>query len=181
MKNEQVISKEDRLRTFCIGDCVIYRAEGICDVVDIRRETFIGCTEALEYYILSPRNDPNSTFYVPVANEELVSLMRPLLTREEIFALCDELREERMDWIVESRARNVKFREILSLGDRREVVVLVNTVKERIAENEKIGKKPGSTDSGALRRGAKLLRDEFSAAMDISCDEELFALLDGKE
>ena len=182
MKNEQVMANEERQeakKTFCIGDSVIYRAEGICDVVDVRREVFAGRVEAVDYYSLSPRNDPNSTIYVPVDNEALTSLMRPLPTQEQIVSLCEELRNARMDWIAESRARNTKFREILSLGDCREVIVLVNTVRERIAENERIGKKSGTTDTGALRRGAKLLRDAFSAAMSIRSDEELFALLDG--
>lgn len=184
MKNEQMMSNEEKQKesvSFRVGGCVIYRAEGICDIVDIRRETFIGREEAMEYYILSPRNDPNSTVYVPVDNEELTALMRPLLSRDEILALCDDLREERMAWIPDSRGRNTKFREILSIGDRREVLVLVNTVREHIAENERIGKKSGTTDTGALRRGVKLLRDEFSATMTIESDEALLSLLDGCE
>lgn len=184
MKNELRIANEETERcntAYRVGDRVIYRAEGICDVVDVRRERFIGQTDESEYYILSPQNDPNSTVYVPVDNEALTALMRPLLSREEILSLCDELREHRMEWIVDSRGRNAAFREVLSIGDRREVIVLVNTVREHIAENEKRGKKPGSTDTGALRRGSKLLRDEFSPAIPMESDEVLYAVLDGLE
>lgn len=183
MTNEQMMHNEETKEqetAFCVGDCVSYRAEGLCDVVDIRREVFIGQESAVAYYILSPRNDPNSTVYVPTNNEALTSLMRRLLPCEAIVSLCGELREERMEWIADSRGRNAKFREILSIGDRRAVIVLVNTVRERIADNEKIGKKSGTTDTGALRRGVKLLRDEFSATMTIESDEALFALLDGE-
>ena len=49
----------DTKKRYEIGSYVIYRAEGICDIIDIRRESFAGGEKA-EYYILSPRNDPNS-------------------------------------------------------------------------------------------------------------------------
>ena len=160
-----------------IGEHVIYRAEGICDIVDIRCESFAG-GEKSDYYILSPRNDPNSMLYVPVDNERLTSMMRPLLSEKEIREIIAELRDERLEWIDESRARNSKFKEILSEGERRAVLVLLNTVRERIAMNEASGKRSGTTDTGALSRACKLLRDEFSPAIPVKTDEQLFALLD---
>lgn len=160
-----------------IGSYVIYRAEGICDIVDIRRESFAGGEKA-DYYILSPRNDPNSMLYVPVDNEKLTAMMRPLLCETEIRALIAELRDERLEWIDDSRARNSRFKEILSEGDRRSVLVLLNTVRERIAMNEANGKRSGTTDTGALSRACKLLRDEFSHAIPMDSDLQLFALLD---
>lgn len=165
---------------FVIGDCVVYRAEGVCDVVDIRNESFGTRNDGAKYYILSPRNDPNSVLYVPVDNEALTALMRPLLSKEEIFALFEELREERLPWIPDSRARNTKFREILSLGDRREVTVLLQTVREHIAKVMLTGKKPGSTEMNAMHRATKLLLDEFSMAFPLEDDNALFALLDGE-
>lgn len=167
----------DMKKRYEIGDCVIYRAEGICDITDIRCESFAG-GEKTDYYILSPRNDPNSTVYVPVENERLTAMMRALLSKEQIHALISELREVRLDWIEDSRARNAKFKEILSDGDRREVLVLLNTVRERIAFNEETGRRSGTTETSALSRACKLLRDEFSSAITLYTDEQLFALLD---
>ena len=139
----------DTKRRYEIGDCVIYRAEGICDITDIRAESFAG-GEKSDYYIISPRNDPNSTVYVPVDNEKLTSMIRPLLSEEQIRALVAELRDERLEWIEDSRARNAKFKDILSIGDRRTVLVLLNTVRERIALNEATGKRSGTTLSCLL-------------------------------
>ena len=165
------------IRAFSVGDAVVYRAEGICDIVDIRKESF-GVISG-DYYILSPRNDPNSLIYVPADNEKLTALMRPILNRDELLSLLSELRDERLVWLPESRARNNVFREILSVGDRRELVVLILTVQERIEETIAAGKKVGSTESGALARACKLLRDEFSTAIPLHSDEELLALLFG--
>lgn len=164
---------------FAVGDAVVYRAEGVCDVVDIRNENFGARNDGAKYYILSPRNDSNSMLYVPVDNETLTALMRPILKKEEIFTLVRDLRGERLVWIPDSRARNTKFREILSLGDRREVIVLLQTVREHIEKVTLAGKKPGSTETNAMYRATKLLRDEFSMAFSMTSDEDLFALLDG--
>lgn len=167
----------DIKKRYEIGGCVIYRAEGICDIVDIRPESFAG-GEKTDYYILSPRNDPNSIVYVPVNNERLTSMMRPLLSEKDIRELILKLRDERLEWIEDSRARNAKFKDILSEGDRREVLVLLNTVRERIAMNEASGKRSGTTDTGALSRACKLLRDEFSPSIPLNSDEQLLALID---
>ena len=179
---EQIgVREQDRKFAFSVGDTVVYRAEGVCDIVDIRKEHFGANTEGEDYYILSPRNDVNSSIYVPVHNEALTALMRPILSREEILSLVRAVRDERMDWPAESRARNTVFRDILSRGDRRELVVLALTVYERVLETVAAGKKVGSTESGALARACKLLRDEFSVAIPLHSDEELMALLRGNQ
>ena len=178
----QIGIREEELRfAFSIGDAVVYRAEGVCDVVDIRKESFGAHTDGDDYYILSPRNDANSSIYVPVHNEKLTALMRPILTRGEIFALVESLCADRLDWPTESRARNALFRQILSLGDRRELIVLVLTVHERLLETIALGKKPGSIETNALSRACKLLRDEFSLSIPLPNDEALISLLCNKE
>ena len=172
--------KEKIKKRYEIGDFVIYRAEGICDITDIKRQSFAG-GETADYYILSPRNDPNSTVYVPVDNERLTSMMRPLLSECEIRALISELRADRLDWIPDSRARNARFKDILSEGDRRKLIVLLNTVRDKIAENDLIGKRSGTTETGSMAKACRLLREEFSPAIPLKNDDELLALIDSVE
>lgn len=163
-----------------IGSYVIYRAEGVCKISDIRAESFgaIGAKE--QYYILTPMGDPHSTLFVPTENEKLVSLMRPLLSAEEICALCAELRESRMEWIDDSRARNMKYRDIMSLGDRKDLIVVANTVSERIEAMIEVGKKPNATDENALKRVVKMLYDEFKSTTDIASENDVIPLLRGE-
>ena len=165
------------IQKYSVGMCVVYRSEGLCDIVDIRKEKFAGGSEA-EYYILSPRNDSNSIVCVPVDNERLTGYIRRLLSAEEIRALIAEVKPLRFEWIPESRARNTYFKEILSVGDRRQLIVLLNTVREQIKIKEASGKKPGTTDTGAVYRASKLLREEFSPAIPLKNDAELFDLID---
>ncbi len=165
---------------FAVGSYVVYRAEGVCRISDIRVESFgaIGAKE--NYYILTPVNDEKSTVFVPVANELLVGMMRPLLSVEEVCRLTEELRDCRMDWIEEGRARNARFREILALGDRKELIVLANTVSEHMDEMIARRKKPNATDENALKRAKKLLFEEFSATTDLASAEDVLPLLRGE-
>ncbi len=165
---------------FEIGSCVVYRAEGVCKISDIRKEKFGAMGEEGQYYILSPLNDEKSTVFVPMDNDALLGMMRPLMSAEAICRLVTELKGERMEWIPESRARNVRFREILSLGDRRQLIVLVNTVRERMEMAVSQGKKPTMTDENAIRRAIQLLYEEFSATTDLESEEAVIPLLCGE-
>ena len=164
---------------FAVGDYVSYRSEGVCVVSDIRTEEFNALGKSEEYYILAPLKDMNSVLYVPVNNEVLVAKMQPLLSADEICALADELRGELMDWIDDSRARNAALREILAGGNRRELIVLVNTILDRISRSAEIGRKITAGDENTLKRAKRMLLDEFAATTDLSTDEELMGVLEG--
>ena len=162
---------------FSKGSYVIYRSEGVCVISDIRRENFNALGGEGEFYILNPINDMKSVVYVPVDNEVLTGMMRPILSAEEINKLCEEVREIRLELPPETRVRSLKLRELLSLGDRRELVILVNTLEDFFALAEEKGKKIGSTEKNAHARALKLLYDEFSYASDISDTEMLLAVI----
>lgn len=157
----------------------MYRSEGVCRISDIRQETFGNVGNGATYYILTPLNDAKTTLFVPIENEQLVGYMRPLLSAQEIVSLAAELREERMEWIAENRVRNVRFREILSLGDRKELIVLIHTIREHAKQAVANGKRFAAGDEQAFRRATRLLLEEFSATTDLSTAEELLSVLMG--
>ncbi|MBQ9086991.1 MAG: hypothetical protein IJY47_07390 [Clostridia bacterium] len=165
---------------FQIGGYVTYRAEGVCVIRDIREECFGGTGMGESYYVLVPLNDERSTIFVPVANEKLVGMMRPLLSSSEIVALTKELGEERLSWLPDSRSRSTMFRDILAGGDPRELIVLANTIRERAECEMERGKRPTGTDLAAKARAEKLLLDEFSATTDLTSVEQITPLLRGE-
>jgi RNA polymerase-interacting CarD/CdnL/TRCF family regulator len=122
----------------------------------------------------------NSILYVPVNNEALTSKMHPLLSADEICALADELRDDKLEWIIDSRARNAALREILATGDRRELIVLINTIVDRIERSAEIGRKITAGDENTLKRAKRMLLDEFGATTDLKTDEELMGVLKGE-
>ena len=164
---------------FSIGSHVIYRAEGVCVIKDIREESFGAIGEKNMYYILSPLGDDRSVMFVPVDNEKLCSMIRRLLSAEEIMALSEELREERMEWIPDIRARNQRYRDILSLGDRRDIIILANTVMAIKKEGKESDKRLTGTDENALRRAKQMLYDEFTATCKIRTEDDIFLVLSG--
>lgn len=164
---------------FAIGDYVSYRSEGVCVISDIRTEAFNALGKSEEYYILAPLKDMNSVLYVPVNNEILTSKMHPLLSADEICALADELRGELMEWIDDSRARNSALREILAGGNRRELIVLSNTIQDRIDRSAEIGRKITAGDENTLKRARRMLLDEFATTTDLQTTEELVGVLAG--
>ncbi|MBO5939073.1 MAG: CarD family transcriptional regulator [Clostridia bacterium] len=165
---------------FEIGSYVSYRAEGVCMISDIREERFGALGAMAKYYILSPVGDEKSTVFVPMDNERLLSMMRPLLSADEILQMVEELRDERMEWIEESRARNARFREIFADGDRKQLIVLLNTVAEHSEMIRQLGKKVGSTDENAMYRAKTMLFEEFSMTTDLSSMDEILPLLRGE-
>ena len=72
-----------------LNSYVIYGDNGVCLVADKRKEKFAGVIR--EYYILKPQGNEGSTLFVPTDNEELLSKMRSILTREEILDIIHSL------------------------------------------------------------------------------------------
>ena len=161
------------------GDRVVYKAEGVCKISDVRIENFGAIGSNQTYYVLTPLREGNSTFFVPVDNERLVGYIRRLLSAEEITALAEELREERFEWIPDPRLRSTTFKDMLSRGDRRELIVLYNTVVDRLQELRQIEKKAGSTELSTVERTERMLYAEFAETTDISSPSQIRAVLSG--
>lgn len=163
-----------------IGTYVSYRTEGVCVISDIRTEAFGPVGGSEEYYILTPLKDRNSVLYVPVNNSALTEKMQPLLSAEEISALAEELRDRRLVWRSESRARNYEFKEIVNTGDRRSLMVLVNTI---VSQREKLmssGKRLTGGDENVLKRALGMLYDEFSVTVELADEGMLISALRGE-
>lgn len=163
---------------FGIGSYVSYRSEGVCKITDIRKENFGALGKDTLYYVLTPLNDEKSTFFVPTDNEHLVSMMRKVLSADEIYELIRGVAKREYEWIDDSKRRSAHFKEILANGEREELVYLVHTVKRYIDEQTAVGKKVYVTDIGAMKRANKLLFDEFSRMIPMSSPEDMTDLIE---
>ena len=165
---------------FEIGNCVVYRAEGVCVISDIRSESFGAIGTQEKYYILTPIRDEKSVFFVPVNNPKLVSYMRELLTAEQIMQMVSDIKDERVEWTAESRARSAMFRDILAEGDRVRIAVLLNTVYEMTEKMEAQGKKISAGTLAIISRAEKMLFDEFRVTANIESQADIAPLLRGE-
>ena len=158
---------------FEIGSYVSYRADGVCKIADIREESFGVLAEHTLYYVLHPIHDEKSIFFIPVDNQTLVAKMRPLLSRDEIAALIKKVSERPLEWIPEAKPRANFFKNILSEGDREELIYLVRLLKVHTETTVAQGKKVYATDDSAAKRAAQLLFAEFSMEFPIDSPADI--------
>ncbi len=163
---------------FKIGSYVSYRSEGVCVISDIREEAFGSPQNAKLYYVLNPKDDAKSTFFVPADNEALVAMMRKLLSAREIEKMIAEVSARPDEWIAETKPRGVYFKKLLDLGEREDLVFLVHNIKCNIDAQTALGKKPYLSDVNSLTRAAKLLLSEFSMAMPMSSIDEVIEFIE---
>ena len=74
---------------FKINDVVVYGSQGVCEIVGINEERVDGAIR--NYFVLKPKNDKGSTFYVPTWNEKAWGKMRKVMTKEDVNALIDSM------------------------------------------------------------------------------------------
>ena len=150
-----------------IGDNVVYGANGVMTVVDLRDET-VGDTVRTYYVLGNLSGHRDSLIFVPLDNDKLIASMRPLMTREGIDALIkDVVNIPECDWVPDSRRRADYFKSIIDSADQRAIIGLIKTVyktgERRIAE----GKKNYLADEGALHKAEHILYSELSVVLGI--------------
>lgn len=147
-----------------VGSRVMYAASGVCDVTDIREETFLG--EERTYYVLTPVGTTSSV-YVPVDSEVLTQKMRPLSTPDEIEGAVKELLTLSLEWIEDNRARSQHFQTVIASGRMRDLLHLVRTIYLRKQHLLTLGKKNLMADENALKKAEKILFGEIEAVLGI--------------
>lgn len=152
-----------------IGSYVIYGANGICIIKDKRKEKLCGTKN--EYYVLSPVGSNSSTIYVPSDNNELVSRMKSILSKEEILSLIYNIGNDELAWNPDNKQRNEEFGEIIDRGDRKELLRLIKCIylkkKQLNAENKKLR----AADEATLKRAENMINAEFSLVLEMKPED----------
>ena len=149
---------------YSVNETVRY-GSGVCTVQDITTMRFGRTRE--RYYVLKPVYQNASLIYVPVDNEALTSKMRPVLTREEVDALINEMPSVETAWQEDSQLRKESFDALLRSNQCRDLVVLIKTLQEHKIRRQKIGKALHVTDETYLREAQRLLFDELAGPLGL--------------
>lgn len=152
-----------------INDTVLYGSEGICRITDISVQNMHG--ENVEYYVLQPLGENNSTIFVPTGSEILTSKMKRVMSAEEIYALIRTMEGETPEWIENENLRKQRYKEILTEGDRTELVRMIKAIHLHGEERKKMSKKLHLSDERFLKDAEKLLYEEFAHVLNIKKDE----------
>ena len=156
-----------------INDFVMYRKNGICQIIDIRSENFFGAGEET-YYIMSPVNDKNSKIYVP-ANSEFI---RDILTKEQIDKVIEKAELNKEIWMDDSRLRSMRFEQLLHTGESSEILWLVKVLSLHKAEVEEQKKKFYASDERILETANRIIKEEFAFSLGISENDVIPYIID---
>lgn len=156
---------------FDIGEYVSYGINGMCNIEDIRPMQLSQSVEKMMYYILRPESNPKSTIFVPVNNQKLVSKMRELMTKDEINAMLERMKDRTLEWEKDVRFRTESFHEILNNGVNQDLILMIRCLHRKRQELIQLGKKLPARDSNTLKTAERLVEEEFAHVLHIKCEE----------
>ncbi len=151
-----------------IGDHVVYCSKEICLIESVVKKCFDGKNE-IDYFRLVPVNTNKSSYYIPCENCE--SKVRPLLTKDEIYKLIDDIPSADEKWYDDRSERKHIFRSVLKSDDYHEIISMMHSL--HIHEQEQIskGKKLLASDERIMNEAKHLIDQEFAFVLGINEDD----------
>lgn len=148
-----------------IGDLVLYGIHGVCVIADVEERTVD--RKRISYFVLEPREQPGARFLIPTHNEAALAKLRPVMSREDLETLLrgDAVRQDA--WITDENQRKQRYRELISSGDRTELLKMVRSLHRHKQEQAAAGRKFHLCDENFLRDAVRLLNAEFSLVLGI--------------
>lgn len=154
---------------FQVGQRVIYGIHGVCQIVDISVKT-LG-KEKVRYYVLEPVEQPGARYFIPTDKPAAVAKLSPILSRHDLYSLLQEQLHPEEVWIHDENQRKNKYRELISGGDRRALLAMIQALHNHKKKQAEMGRKFHLCDENFLRDAEKLLASEFSMVLEMSVED----------
>ncbi len=148
-----------------LNEYVIYRKNGICQIVDIIEQNFCGQGKK-EYYVLKSVYDDNVKVFVPLGSE-LEKGLKKIFSVDEIHALIEAAELLDNEWIDNSKQRAAMFETILNSGDTKQILWMLKAISGYKKELEEQNKKLKAYDTKYLALGENVVSGEFAFALGI--------------
>lgn len=151
---------------FKIGDVIGYGVQGICKI-DCIESKLIG-KQTVDYYVLKPLFNENTTVFVPVNNEQLTAKIQNVVTKCQVEKLVQKAKN--IDTIKTSNENQKRelYKEILSSGNHEKIIALIKTIRIERDSRRQIGKKLNINDEQTLRKAELLLYNEFGFVLGVA-------------
>ena len=153
---------------FKINDVVVYGSQGVCEIVGINEERVDGAIR--NYFVLKPKNDKGSTFYVPTWNEKALGKMRKVMTKEDVDALIDSMPRRNPTWIENENERKDAYRKILASGDQAAIISMVQALFLHKKQREAQGKRLHMSDEYFMKDAEQILYNEWQYVLNVDKD-----------
>lgn len=150
-------------------DLVLYGIHGICKIVDLEVKRID--RKQIEYYVLEPIDQSGARYYIPTQNEAAVSKLRPMITYQELDKLLHAESTYVYTWVEDENQRKQLYRDLITSGDRTELIRMVHALHKHKEEQQLAGRKFHLCDENFLRDAKKLLAAEFSLVLNIPEEE----------
>lgn len=147
------------------GDYVVYGENGVCKIIDVREEDFIGL-EKMPYYVLETVYS-KTTIFIPINSDALVGKLNPVLSADEINRLIDNTDKISEEWINDSKKRAEHFTELLDNGEREEILWLIKVLTSHKHDVEEQNKRFYISDKNILTSAEKIIIEEFAFVLGI--------------
>lgn len=154
---------------FELNECVTYRKNGVCRIVDITEQNFGGQGKK-SYYVLQSVYDANMKVFVPVGAYIENEMMR-VLTKKELHSVIEQSRKVEFDWISDCKERAAFFEEIIKKKDKAQIIWIIKTVSNYKREVEEQKKKMKANDLRYLSLAENIIFGEFAFVLDIPRDD----------
>ena len=154
-----------------VGQQVVYGIHGVCKITDV--ETKIVDRKKIPFFVLEPLSQPGARFYVPAENPAALAKLSTLLTQQELTSLLSSVEKSKKAWVPDENRRKLRFRELLSSGDRKAILEMICALQIHKAEQAEKGKKFHLCDENFLHDAEKMLCSEFSLVMEKSQKESM--------
>lgn len=162
---------------FNIGDRIVYGSEGVFCVSEYTSSP-LDKTDERVFYVLRPIYlSENNLIVTP--SEGGVTVMRPVMSREEAFALIERIPEIGEVTVENERGRKDAYRTVLSRCRGEDFVSIIKTVRRRRRDFLAQKRRMSETDTDFEDRAKKCLVSELAVALDLS-REEAEVILSGK-
>lgn len=154
---------------FSVGDRVVYGSHGVCTVAAQERQ--LVNRKPVIYLVLEPLGQRGSRYLVPTHNAAAMEKLRPMLSAGELTALlaAEDIRKDA--WICDEGQRKLRYRELLSGGDRERLLQMICTLYRYRRAQTEAGKRCHMCDENFLRDAEKLLCSEISVVMQMLPEE----------
>lgn len=154
---------------FSIGDYMVYGINGVCLVQDICASPF-DKKDTRTFYLLKPLgSSAGSVIYTPTDNEQV--LMRPLMTRERVQELIEQMPGITPLEIPMEKMRREIYRQVMHSCDPVEYVRLIKTVYQRRMDMIQQHKRLSETDSDFERNAKLSLYHELAVVLGVQFAE----------
>lgn len=150
---------------FEVGDYVVCRNHGICQVQNITTLDFSVVDRKKEFYVLHPMLEKDGVVYVGVDSHQ--TSIRHLISKEQALNLIDRIKDIGTLWVSDEKQREQHYKDCVRSCECEGWVKIIKTIYQR--QNKRIleGKKTTSIDSRYFKLAEDNLYEELSIALKI--------------